>query len=62
MSKHNRKRKNVPRIIKDLWDTGVPLEEVRTNPIVTANGLDVDYHWDTLKELDQIESEQENFQ
>ena len=43
-----KKRKNVPRIVRKLKNSGTSLSEAKKNEVIMDNCIDVEYHWDTL--------------
>lgn len=43
-----KKRKNVPRIVRSLYEDGASLTEAKGNSVILDNCIDVEYHWETL--------------
>ena len=52
-----KKRRNVPRIVLRLRTNGFTLEEARDHKIVRDNGIDIEYHWETLALRAEAEAE-----
>lgn len=48
-----KKRKNVPRIVRNLYEAGSSLVEAKKNQVILDNCIDVEYHWETLARGDE---------